>query len=121
MDSAISAKKKADGRKASATGEWSLKDHYLEQLELVPGVKKLIGKGTLKESDEYRVQSAADFSYAADKYAGDHYRLIGDASGKSPVPFGEYKEIKGSVRSIYRSLLFEWSPPSTSWRIDRCG
>lgn len=89
MDSAISAKKKVEGRKASANGEFTLKDHYLEQLELVPGVKKLLGTATLKEDDDYyRVQSAADFSYAADKYAGDHYRLAGDASGKSSATVG---------------------------------
>jgi len=81
MDSAISAKKKAEGRKASPNGEHSLKDHYLEQIKLVPGLGNLLEGATLKEDDDYyHVRSAADFSYAADKYAGDHYRLIGDAS-----------------------------------------
>ncbi len=84
IDSGISARKKAEGRKASTNGEYTLKDHYLEQIEFVPGVKDLLEGATLKEDDEeYNVRSAADFSYAADKYAGDHYRLVGDASGKS--------------------------------------
>jgi len=73
--------KKADGRKASPTGEHTLKDHYLEQMKFVPSLKKLLEGATLKEDDHsYHVRSAADFSYAADKYAGDHYRIVGDAS-----------------------------------------
>ncbi|KAF9451401.1 FAD/NAD(P)-binding domain-containing protein [Macrolepiota fuliginosa MF-IS2] len=81
MDSSISAKKKADGRKASPTGEHTLKDHYLEQMKFVPSMRKLLEGATLKEDGHsYQVRSAADFSYAADKYAGDHYRIVGDAS-----------------------------------------
>ncbi|KAF9445368.1 FAD/NAD(P)-binding domain-containing protein [Macrolepiota fuliginosa MF-IS2] len=80
MDSSISAKKKADGRKASPTGEHSLKDHYLEQIKLVPTLKKFLENANLKEDADHTIRSAADFSYAADRYAGDHYRLVGDAS-----------------------------------------
>lgn len=94
MDSAISANKKAEGRKASPNGEYTLKEHYLDQIELVPGLKSLLEGATLKEDDEYyHVRSAADFSYAADKYAGDHYRIIGDASGKSFATAGGWKVI----------------------------
>jgi hypothetical protein len=83
MDSSISSQKKAEGRGASATGQYSLKDHYLDQLEFVPGLRDLLDGATMKEDNEhYDVRSAADFSYAADKYAGDHYRIIGDASGE---------------------------------------
>ncbi|KAJ3572209.1 hypothetical protein NP233_g3234 [Leucocoprinus birnbaumii] len=81
MDSSVSAQKKAAGRKASQTGEYSLKDHYLDQIQFVPGLKDLLEGATMKEdSDHYHVRSAADFSYAADKYAGNRYRIIGDAS-----------------------------------------
>ncbi|KXN88893.1 Tryptophan 2-halogenase [Leucoagaricus sp. SymC.cos] len=81
MDSAISSRKKAEGCEASETGEYTLKGHYLDQLKFVPGLSNLLEGATLKEDDEYYyVRSAADFSYAADKYAGDHYRIIGDAS-----------------------------------------
>ncbi|KAF5352704.1 hypothetical protein D9756_005858 [Leucocoprinus leucothites] len=81
MDSSISSQKKSQGRKASETGEHSLKDHYLDQLQFVPGLQSLLEGATMKEDDQhYHVRSAADFSYAADKYAGDHFRIIGDAS-----------------------------------------
>lgn len=84
MDSSISAQKKAEGRKTNSSGDYTLKDHYLDQLKFVPGLKDLLEGASLKEDDEYyHIRSAADFSYAADKYAGDHYRIIGDASGKS--------------------------------------
>ncbi|TFK44724.1 hypothetical protein BDQ12DRAFT_673465 [Crucibulum laeve] len=81
MDSSISASKKAAGKVAAQGGEYTLKDHYLDQLQYVPNLKKFLEGAELKEDgDHYRVQSASDFSYAADKYAGDHFRMIGDAS-----------------------------------------
>ncbi|KAF7784177.1 hypothetical protein Agabi119p4_342 [Agaricus bisporus var. burnettii] len=81
MDSSISAQKKAEGRKATSDGNYTLRDHYLDQIQLVPGLKALLEEATLKEDGEhYVIRSAADYSYAADKYAGDHYRIIGDAS-----------------------------------------
>lgn len=83
MDSSISASKKSAGRASSADGEYSIKDHYLDQLKFVPGLEALLEGASLKEDGEnYFVRSASDFSYAADRYAGDHFRLIGDASGK---------------------------------------
>jgi len=85
MDSAISSQKKTEGRKKSDAGVYSLKEYYLDQFQFVPGVRNLLDGATMKEDDEYyHVQSASDFSYAADKYAGDHYRIIGDASGEYP-------------------------------------
>lgn len=89
IDSAVSANKKAEGRKANPDRDYTLKDHYLDQIKLVPGLQNLLEGATLKEDDEYyHVRSAADFSYAADKYAGDHYRIIGDASGRSSATAG---------------------------------
>ena len=85
MDSAISSQKKTEGRKTNDTGGYSLKEYYLDQFQFVPGVRNLLDGATMKEDDEYHhVRSASDFSYAADKYAGDHYRIIGDASGEYP-------------------------------------
>jgi hypothetical protein len=85
MDSSISPQKKAEGRKTSSNGDYTLRDHYLDQLQFVPGLKDLLEGATLKEDGEYYgIRSAADYSYAADKYAGDHYRIIGDASGGLP-------------------------------------
>ncbi|TFK18107.1 FAD/NAD(P)-binding domain-containing protein [Coprinopsis marcescibilis] len=73
MDQVISTKKKSDAR--AANQEASLKDHYLEQLFLAPGIKDLLGAGTLVGD----VKSASDYSYSPDRYSGDHYRLVGDA------------------------------------------
>lgn len=76
MDQNISNDKKAAGHAADANH--SLKDHYLEQLKLVPSLRGLLGDATLKGTP---VKSASDYSYSADRYAGDHYRLVGDAAG----------------------------------------
>ena len=84
MDSAISAAKKAAGSAASEGKGHTLKDHYLSQLDFVPGLKKFLATASLKEDmDGPTVKSASDYSYAASCYAGDHYRLVGDASGRS--------------------------------------
>ena len=62
---------------------------YLETLELAPGLKKLLGDGKLVDhlgsNDDNRspVHTASDFSYSADSYAGDGWRVIGDAAGES--------------------------------------
>lgn len=84
VDSVISSQKKKAGRKASSTGEYSLKEYYLDQFQFVPGVQNLLDGATMKDDDDeyFHVRSASDFSYAAEKYAGDHYRIIGDASGE---------------------------------------
>jgi len=82
MDSATSAAKKAAGTVTSQGKGHSLKEHYLLQLDFVPGLKKLLAGASLKEDEKgCAVRSASDFSYAATCYAGDHYRLVGDASG----------------------------------------
>lgn len=52
---------------------------YLSNISLAPGVVKLITpSGVL---DEGSVKSATDFSYSAPSYAGNGYRIIGDAGG----------------------------------------
>jgi flavine halogenase len=83
MDSATSAAKKAAGTAASEGKGHTLKDHYLLQLDFVPGLKKLLDGASMKEGIEGpSVKSATDYSYAASCYGGDHYRLVGDASGR---------------------------------------
>ncbi|KAF5320184.1 hypothetical protein D9611_010302 [Ephemerocybe angulata] len=72
--------KKAAGRDAAASkgnNSYSLRDHYLDQFQFLPGLKKLLGTGTLAGGV---VKSASDYSYSADRYSGDHFRIIGDAS-----------------------------------------
>ncbi|KAJ8495116.1 hypothetical protein ONZ45_g12997 [Pleurotus djamor] len=65
-------------KRAYPEGTPSLKQHYLEQLEFLPGVKKLIGeKGYLVEGS---MKASQDYSYSAPRYSGDHFRIIGDAA-----------------------------------------
>ncbi|KAI0084352.1 FAD/NAD-binding domain-containing protein [Irpex rosettiformis] len=53
---------------------------YLEELKRAPGVMKLLGDARLRNNDgTASVKSTSDFSYAATSYAGDHYRIAGDA------------------------------------------
>lgn len=60
---------------------------YLETLELAPGVKKLLEGGKLinhigtDNNNPKLVHSASDYSYSADRYSGEGWRIIGDAGG----------------------------------------
>lgn len=55
---------------------------YLDELKRTPGVMKFIGDARLmKAEDGTQVKTTSDFSYAATSYAGDHYRMAGDAAG----------------------------------------
>ncbi|PCH36715.1 FAD/NAD(P)-binding domain-containing protein [Wolfiporia cocos MD-104 SS10] len=75
------------GRAAS-----TLAPRYLAFLQLAPGVLRLLGGGELVCVDEESmcvfegdgeappaVRSTSDFSYSADTYAGDGFRVVGDA------------------------------------------
>ncbi|GBE80947.1 FAD/NAD-P-binding domain-containing protein [Sparassis latifolia] len=65
----------------------TLADRYLSFLELAPGVVDLIGDGELmkvcedglNEAEVPFARSASDYSYSADTYAGEGWRIIGDA------------------------------------------
>jgi flavine halogenase len=71
----------------------TLKQHYLDCLQLSPGLIDLLGDAKLIEDGPYPVvQSASDFSYNAPTYSGDHYRLIGDAAGRIVI---EYYQLSG--------------------------
>ncbi len=81
MDMSVSITKKSALREKNPE-EYSLRAHYLDQLQYAPGTQKLLKDAVLKSDDgESGVKSASDFSYSADYYAGDHYRLVGDAAG----------------------------------------
>ena len=68
----------------SASGVPSLQAHYLQEVHKVPGLMELLEKATLRDSGQPgAIKSASDFSYSASSYAGDHYRIAGDAGGKS--------------------------------------
>ncbi|KAI9511635.1 hypothetical protein F5148DRAFT_1274153 [Russula earlei] len=52
---------------------------YIDALDLAPTVNRLLGcKG---EPESTTVYTARDYSYCASYYAGEHFRLVGDAAG----------------------------------------
>ncbi|KAM7194538.1 hypothetical protein V8F20_007894 [Naviculisporaceae sp. PSN 640] len=53
----------------------SSKNFYLQNLDLVPGIKELLSKAELVSD----VKSASDWSYSASKYAMPGARIVGDA------------------------------------------
>lgn len=64
----------------------TLADRYLTFLHLAPGVQALVGDATLESVEDENgeapsARSASDFSYSADEYAGEGWRIIGDAGG----------------------------------------
>jgi len=86
MDQDISIRKKKASRAASGGSGTNLQAHYMEELARAPGVIKLIGNGTLRNDGKPEaVKAASDFSYSASAYAGDHFRLAGDAGGILPL------------------------------------
>ncbi len=54
-------------------------DRYMADIQLAPGLIDLLGDGKF----EGKLQSAGDYSYHASGYAGPHFRIAGDAGGKS--------------------------------------
>lgn len=57
---------------------------YLKALGLTPGVKRLLGIDSVivrGESEADTVRTASDYSYSASSYAGEHFRIVGDAAG----------------------------------------
>jgi flavine halogenase len=80
MDKELAALK----RKAQDAEDYSGQVHkfYLEELKRAPGVIKLLGNARLRTHEgAAAVKTTSDFSYAATNYAGDHYRIAGDAGG----------------------------------------
>ena len=71
----------------SARTHATLADRYLTFLHLAPGVQALIGEdATLERVEDENGQapaarSASDWSYSADAYAGEGWRIVGDAGG----------------------------------------
>lgn len=80
----------AFNRKAkSSDADSTLATRYRSHFGLAPGLVKLIGNGVLVTkagSEDGKadplVRSATDFSYSANQYAGNGYRLAGDAGGE---------------------------------------
>ena len=89
MDKDIGSEK----RKRYTTGDHTDKSQqfYLDELKRAPGLIKLLGNGQLRRPEgESTIKTTSDFSYAAREYAGDHFRIAGDAGGTpraSPLRF----------------------------------
>ncbi|KAJ7898838.1 hypothetical protein B0H14DRAFT_2331937 [Mycena olivaceomarginata] len=62
-------------KRSTLVGPDANKTHYLTQLNLAPGVIRLLGTAELAGE----VKSAGDSSYSASNYAGRNYRIVGDA------------------------------------------
>lgn len=63
----------------SNAGASALATRYLSNLNFAPGVVRLVGEGELVGGS---IKTASDFSYSASSYAGQNYRIVGDAGGK---------------------------------------
>lgn len=70
----------------SPGGSWfapvGAEQRYLSALDLAPGVKQLLGPDGVMlrgESESDTVRTASDYSYSASCYAGEYFRLVGDA------------------------------------------
>ncbi|KAH7922202.1 FAD/NAD(P)-binding domain-containing protein [Leucogyrophana mollusca] len=80
MDQNESTRKKKSSREAAASSGYGLQDHYLEELTRAPGLLKLLGEAKLRNRGQPdAIKATSDFSYSATDYAGDHFRLAGDA------------------------------------------
>lgn len=85
MSQDISTSKKALSR--AQNPDATLKDHYISELRLAPGVLDLLGNGTLVEIDSdvdingnySGIKAAGDYSYSPERYSGEGWRLVGDA------------------------------------------
>jgi hypothetical protein len=72
----------------SPGGSWhassGAEQRYTKALDLTPGVKRLLGpEGVMLrgESESDTVRTASDYSYSASSYAGENFRIVGDAAG----------------------------------------
>lgn len=77
MHEDISKQKKA----AYPGGHPSLKEHLLEQLQLLTGIQDFLSDGGYLV--EGSVRGSSDYSYSAREYSGDHFRIVGDAASNS--------------------------------------
>lgn len=82
MDQDISIGKKRALKESGGDHPHFVQKHYLDEIKRAPGVVKFLANANLRGVDTADgVKTASDFSYAATSYAGDHFRLVGDAGG----------------------------------------
>jgi hypothetical protein len=78
----------------SPGGSWfasvGAEQRYLSALDhLAPGVNQLLSPDGVMlrgESESDTVRTASDYSYSASYYAGEKFRIVGDAGGKLIIP-----------------------------------
>ena len=110
----------------SPGGSWSAlvgaEQRYLKALDLAPGVKRLLGSEGLMlrgEPESDTVRTASDYSYSASSYAGENFRIVGDAAGAfsyhSAMILISNPKIFAGV-SLHRSILFVRCTPRHDWR-----
>ncbi|KAF7335080.1 hypothetical protein MVEN_02258500 [Mycena venus] len=77
------------------------KAYYLSQLQLTPGLVKLLGDAQLISD----IKSAADYSYSAGdhQYAGPNYRIVGDAGGSRAFRRIAYKQADVQIDPLFSS------------------
>ncbi len=76
----------------SPGGSWfapvGAEQRYLSVLDLAPGVKQLLSPDGVMlrgKSESETVRTASDYSYSASYYAGENFRIVGDAAGRSLI------------------------------------
>lgn len=121
MDQATSTRKKKEVE--HVPGVSNLQAHYVQEVHKLPGLMKLLQKATLRDSGQPgAIKSASDYSYSAPSYAGDHYRIAGDAGGKSDFPCAGTTPLSfdpDGRLSFHRSILFVRRPPRVHRRAFR--
>lgn len=85
MNQEVSNNKKRTHPSGSAP---SLQQFYKEELRFAPGVLQFIGTGELRTD----IKSASDYSYSASSYAGEGYRIVGDAGGECANIYGSWAD-----------------------------
>ncbi|KAH9940701.1 FAD/NAD(P)-binding domain-containing protein [Amylocystis lapponica] len=83
MNQDISSEKRRALREVEGGHPHLLQKYYLDEIKKhAPGLSKLLEGAKLRGMDTSEgIKLASDFSYAATNYAGDHFRLVGDAGG----------------------------------------
>ena len=83
-------------------------NRYLSSIPLAPAIIKLITSAGALENGS--IKSANDFSYSAPSYAGNRYRIVGDAGGNWTL-VNLLILILIDSQSFYRPVFLKWCPP----------
>lgn len=87
---------------------------YIDSIGLAPGIVKLITQSGVMVAGS--VKSASDFSYSSNSYAGQGYRIIGDAGGVIGPSLRLFTSTLNRFCSVHRPLLLQWRSPGNDIR-----